>query len=154
MTKSVRNMASPTNTWLGGVSCAPMPWRTNESTTIVRTNEVTVSTIAGSSDSALKTAMILSEVVMPSGPNSCSFTGMAPHSGSARADVYLQAVPPSPPSAVLQCAQPSHLALQLGRRCLGSAALGGRLGRLAGQLLLPALPLAAQRSGGKAVPCE
>src|SRR5688572_28837775 len=127
-----------------------MPWRMNESTTIVRTNEVTVITIAGSSESTLKTAMILSEVVMPSGPNSCSFMARAPHSGSARTSAELQPLPPSPPSAVLQRAQPRHLALELGGGSLGRAGLGG-LGRLA-QLFLPALALAAQRGRGNGAP--
>ena len=43
------SMASPIITWFGGVSCEPMPWRMNDSTTMVRTNEVTVRITAGKS---------------------------------------------------------------------------------------------------------
>src|SRR6187399_2435436 len=47
-----------------------------DSTTIVRTNEVTVSTIAGSSERALRTAMISIGVLRPSGPKSFSPTAL------------------------------------------------------------------------------
>src|SRR5688572_24342691 len=47
----------------------------NDSTTIVRTNDVTVRITAGKSDRALRTAMILSDVPSPSGPNRFSPIG-------------------------------------------------------------------------------
>src|SRR3954469_3400232 len=60
MVNSVKNSESPMMTWLGGLDWAPTPWRTNDSTTMVRTNDVVVRMIAGSSDSTVRTSRTLS----------------------------------------------------------------------------------------------
>ena len=47
MTKKVRNRARPTSTWLGGVCWMPSAVRRNDSTTMIRVNEVTMTRIDG-----------------------------------------------------------------------------------------------------------
>ena len=47
MTKPVRKSARLTSTMLGGVGCVPSALRRNDSTTMMRVNEVTVMRIAG-----------------------------------------------------------------------------------------------------------
>ena len=60
MTNSVRNSASPTSTWLGGVWPAPMACRRMASTITMRVNAVIMSMMAGSSVSTVISIRICS----------------------------------------------------------------------------------------------
>ena len=53
MTMAVRNSARLISTELGGVCCRPSAWRSSDSTTMIRTNEVVMITIDGASDSTV-----------------------------------------------------------------------------------------------------
>src|SRR4051794_36756188 len=58
--KRVKNIDRPMITWLGGLDCAPTPWRANDSTTTVRTNDVVVRMMAGSSANSVRTSSTFS----------------------------------------------------------------------------------------------
>ena len=53
MMMAVRNRARLTSTEFGGDCCRPSAWRSKESTTVMRTNEVVIITMDGASDSTV-----------------------------------------------------------------------------------------------------
>jgi hypothetical protein len=55
MMKMVRTKASPVTTWLGGICCVPRALRTIESTTAIFTNEVSMMSMKGASETAPST---------------------------------------------------------------------------------------------------
>src|SRR5689334_20136541 len=60
ITKPVRKSASATTTWFGGMPCVPTAWRRNDSTITMRTKPVSVTRIAGASETSVSSAAISS----------------------------------------------------------------------------------------------
>ena len=68
MVNIVKNIASPTITWLGGMVWVPMACLTNPRTTSILVNEVVMRRIAGATARTVKTAIIFKDGTMSSAP--------------------------------------------------------------------------------------
>src|SRR5947209_9180745 len=59
ITNRLRNRASPTTTWLGGIDCSPRALRVSESTMTMRVKLVIIINRAGAIDSSVSATMIV-----------------------------------------------------------------------------------------------
>src|SRR3954447_713067 len=59
MMNRLRNRASPTTTWLGGIDCSPRALRVSESTMTMRVKLVIIINRAGAIDSSVSATMIV-----------------------------------------------------------------------------------------------
>src|SRR5581483_11030324 len=59
ITKKLRNIASPTITWFGGIDCSPRALRVSDSTITMRVKLVSMMSSAGATDSSVMSTMII-----------------------------------------------------------------------------------------------